>query len=144
MALVFLGLWRGGHPQWLPSYLQGHPLHRSIDAACILEKCGMKGMHIFIKVGEIKGRKIKLLKHVFALHSLLIIFSKKFFARYNRSIAFYPPLRNASIQCVLPTPFRPIFYIFVLLSLTDSFQNSPKTRIKLHKIAHKMSDFFRG
>ena len=47
--------------------------------AVALKKQGMKSMHIFIKVGgEIKGRKIKLLKHVFALYSLPIIFSKIF------------------------------------------------------------------
>ena len=71
----------------------------------------MKSMHIFIKVGgEIKGRKIKLLKHVFALYSLPIIFFKNFLARYARSIAFYPPLKNASMQCAVPTPF--VFFIF--------------------------------
>jgi len=47
----------------------------------------------------------KLLKHVFALYSLTIIFSKIFLARYARLIAFYPQLTNASMQCVLPTPF---------------------------------------
>ena len=36
-------------------------------------------MHIFIKVGgKTKGRRIKLRKHVFALYSLPIIFSKIF------------------------------------------------------------------
>jgi len=37
-------------------------------------------MHIFIKVGggKIKGRKIKLLKHVFVLYSIPIILSKIF------------------------------------------------------------------
>ena len=88
--------------------------------------------------GEIKGRKIKLLKHVFALYSLpilyivyLIIFLKNFLAR---SIAFYNPLINASMQCALPTPFK-----LVSLSLTASFQNSLKTGTKLHKVPHKMS-----
>jgi len=51
------------------------------------------------------GEKIKLIKHVFALYSLPIIFSKNFLARYTRSIAFYHPLRNANMQCALPTPF---------------------------------------
>ena len=31
------------------------------------KKRGMKSMHIFIKLEEIKGKKVKLLKHVFAL-----------------------------------------------------------------------------
>ena len=81
MALLFLGLWRGVYPKRLPSCLQGRPLHRSIDAACVLEKRGMKSMHIFIKVGGKLGRgEIKLLKHVFALYrpSLPIIFLKIF------------------------------------------------------------------
>ena len=84
------------------------------------------------------GINKKLLKHVFALYSLPIIFSKKF-CRYARSIAFYPQLTNASMQCVLPTPFIYFFNFFVSLSLTASFQISLKTCIKLHKIAHKIS-----
>ena len=40
LVLVFLGLRRGVHTQRLPSCLQGRPLHRSIDSACILEKNG--------------------------------------------------------------------------------------------------------
>jgi len=35
-------------------------------------------MHIFIKVGGIKEKKIKLLKHVFVLYSLPVILSKIF------------------------------------------------------------------
>jgi len=34
---VFLGLWRGVNPERL-ACVQGRPLHRSIDAACILEQ----------------------------------------------------------------------------------------------------------
>jgi len=34
---MFLGLWRGVNPERL-ACLQGRPLHRSIDAACILEQ----------------------------------------------------------------------------------------------------------
>jgi len=37
LALVFLRLGGGVHPQRLPSCLQGRALHRSIDAACVLE-----------------------------------------------------------------------------------------------------------
>ena len=36
------------------------------------------------------GMNKKLLKHVFALYSLPTIFSKKFLARYARSIALLP------------------------------------------------------
>ena len=38
LALVLLGLWRGVNPERLASCLQGRPLHRSVDAACILEQ----------------------------------------------------------------------------------------------------------
>jgi len=58
------------------------------------------------------GMNKKLLKHVFALYSLPIIFSQNFPARYARSIAFYPQLTNASIQYVLPTPFMYFFVNF--------------------------------
>jgi len=55
----------------------------------------------------------KLFKHVlYLLYSLPIIFSKNFLTRYACSIAFYPQLTNASIQCVLPTAFIYIFFIF--------------------------------
>ena len=65
-------------------------------------------MHIFIKVGG----WIKLLKHVFAIACVTFSqFLKKFLARYARSIAFYPPLRNESMQCASPTPF--IFFSFL-------------------------------
>jgi len=47
LALVILALWRGMHPQRLPSCLQGRPLHRSIDSACILEKNGERKTCIF-------------------------------------------------------------------------------------------------
>jgi len=77
------------------------------------------------------GMNKKLLKHVFALYSLPMIFSKNFLARYARSIAFYPQLTNASMQCVLPTLFIYFFYLLVSLSLTASFQSSLKTRTKL-------------
>jgi len=88
--LVFLGLWiEGVRPQRLPSCLQGRPLHKSIDSACVLEKKGTKNMYIFIKVGEIKGRRIKLLKQIFALYSLpIIFFLKNFLAPYARLIVF--------------------------------------------------------
>ena len=77
--------------------------------------------------------------NIFALYSLSYHFLKKFLVRCARSIAFYPPLRNESMQCALPTQFIAYFSFFGSLSLTDSFQNSLKPRIKLHKIAYKMS-----
>ena len=42
---------------------------------------------------------------IFALYSLSYHFLKNFLTRCARSIAFYPPLRNESMQCALPTPF---------------------------------------
>jgi len=91
---VFLGLWRGVHPQ---SPLAGASslLHKSIDAACVLEKRGTKSMHIFIKVGGgLRGERLSYLNMYLLQH-----FLKTFLARYPRSIAcsiaFYPPLRNA-------------------------------------------------
>jgi len=57
-------------------------------------------MHIFLKEGGRKitrKRKIKLLKHIIALYSLPLAL-KNVLARYVRSIAFYPPIRNASMQ----------------------------------------------
>ena len=80
------------------------------------------------------GMNRKLLKHVFALYNLPIIFSKNFLAHYARLIAFYPQLTNASMQCVLPTRFI-YFHFFVdlvSLSLTASLQSSVKNT---HKIA---------
>jgi len=83
-------------------------------------------------VHKFNKRERERIINIFALYSLPIIFSKIFSA----SIAFYPPLRNESMQCALPTPFIYIFSFFSHYLLTDSFQNSLKTRIKLHKIAY--------
>ena len=54
---------------------------------------------------EIKGRKIKLLKHVFALYSLPVLFSKIFWLATLAQLRFILHLKNASMQCALPTPF---------------------------------------
>jgi len=103
-------------------------------------------MHIFIKLAgrKIKGkREIKLLKHIFTLcwHSLPppLTFSKNFLARYARSIAFYSPIRNASMLRDFATQIIFSFLVFlVLLSLTASLQNAPK-HVKSHIIAYKTS-----
>ena len=95
----------------------------------------MKSMHIFTKIGEIEGRKIKLLKHVFA-YSLPIIFVKIFYATLAR-LRFILQLEMQACN-VLYQPHLYFFYFLVSLSLTASFHNSLKTRIKLHKIAYKM------
>ena len=49
---------------------------------------------------------------IFALYSLSSHFLKNFLARCARSIAFYPPLRNESMQCALPTSFIAYFSFF--------------------------------
>jgi len=59
-------------------------------------------------------RKIKLLKHIFTLYSLLAC-----------SIAFYPPIKNAHMQRDFTNPSY-IFLYFLVLSLTASFQNAQK------------------
>jgi len=78
------------------------------------------------------GMNKKLLKHVFALYSIPIIFSKNFLARYARSIALYPQLTNASMQCVLPTPF---IYIFPIFGVIIPDCQLPKFTENTHKIA---------
>jgi len=112
LALVFVGQWMGVHPQ--PSCLQGRPLDRSltIDATCVLEKTGTKSMHIFIKVGEIRGRTINLLKHVFALHSLPIIFSKIFSLATLARLYFIIHLEMQSCN-VLYQPHLGLYFIFL-------------------------------
>jgi len=76
----------------------------------------------------------KLLKHVFVLYSLPIIFSKNFLARYARSIAFYPQLTNAI--CFTSPIYIYIFFIFGVI-IPDC--QLPKFTENAHKIAHKMS-----
>ena len=104
----------------------------------ILDKRGTKSMHIFIKVGGIKEKKIKLLKHVFVLCSLPVILSKIFSLATLTRLRFILHLEMQA-RNVLYQPQLYFFLILVSLSLTASFQNPLKTRIKLHKIAYKMS-----
>jgi len=68
-------------------------------------------------------------KNLFTLYSLL--FSKNFLARYARSIAFYPDLTNASVQCVLPTPF--IYFSLFGVIIPDC--QLPRFTENTHKIA---------
>jgi len=94
-------------------------------------------MHIFIKVwGRLRGERLSYLS-MYLHYIVFLSFSQKFSRslRYS-SIAFCHPLRNANMQCAFPTPF--VFLKNLVSSLTASFQNSLKTRIKLHKIAYKM------
>ena len=52
--------------------------------------------------------------NMFALYSLSYHFLKIFslIVRCARSIAFYPSLKNESMQCALPTPFVAYFSFF--------------------------------
>jgi len=119
LVLVFLGLCRGVHPQRLPFCLQGYPLHRSVDSACILEKTGNEIMHIFIKVGgRLRGERLSYLS-MYLLYSLPIIFSKIFsLARLRFILQLKMQACNELYQ-----PDLYIFCVIVRLSLTASFQN---------------------
>ena len=66
------------------------------------------------------------------------MFSKKFSLATLAQLHFIRHLEMLACN-VFYQPHRPILYIFMSLSLTDSFQNSLKTRIKLHKVAYTMS-----
>jgi len=92
----------------------------------------MRHGQFFFGGGGMKSMNKKLLKHVFALYSLPIIFSKNFLACYARSIAFCPQLTNASMQCVLPTPFIYFFHFFGVIIPECQL---PKFTENTHKIA---------
>ena len=68
-------------------------------------------------------RQIQLFKHTFAFCSLPPIWSKTFFARYARSVAFYPQLEMQVCNLILPTPVT-FSSISVLISVIVSFQNA--------------------
>ena len=86
------------------------------------------------------GMNKKLLKHVFALYSLPIIFSKKFLARYARiDCVLSSTYKCKHAMCLTNRIYNFFLHFFVSLSLTASFQSSLKTCIKFHKIAYKMS-----
>jgi len=83
-----------------------------IGVAYTRKKPVMKSMHIFIKVGEIKGRKIKLLK-LYLLYIVFLSFSQKFSRSLpSLNIAFYPPLKNASMQCALRSYQPHLYFLF--------------------------------
>ena len=77
------------------------------------------------------GVNKKLLKHVFALYSLPIIFSKNPRSLYARAIAFYPQLTNAIC-------FTIYFFIFSVIipdcQLPKFTENCTKLGIKCPKI----------
>ena len=83
--------------------------------------------HAYFQVGEIKGRKIKLLKHVFALYiySLPIIFSKIFSLATLAQLRFILHLKM-QVCNVLYQPHLYFFLFLVSFYLTASFQNSLK------------------
>ena len=78
-----------------------------------------------------EGVNKKLLKHVFGLYSLPIIFSKNFLARYARSIALYPQLTNA---ICFTNPIY-IYIIFSVFGVIIPDCQLPKFTEKAHKIA---------
>jgi len=135
--LVFLELWTGIHPQRLPSCLQGRPLHRSSLRSG--QKRGTKNMHIFIKVGgRLRGERLSYLS-MYLLYIVFLSFSQNIFSLTTLArLRFILHLKMQSCN-VLYQPHLYFFYFLVSLSLTASFQNLLKTRIKLHKIAYKMS-----
>jgi len=98
-------------------------------------------MHIFIQLGEINGRKISYL----SMYLLYIVFHssyhflKNFIARYARSIAFYPPLRNASMQSALRTNLIRIFLFFVVIISDCQLPKFTENTHKIAQIANKMS-----
>ena len=78
------------------------------------------------------GVNKKLHNHVFGLYSLPIIFSKKFLARYARSIAFYPQLTNA---ICFTNPIYIYIYIFSCFGVIIPDCQLPKFTENAHKIA---------
>jgi len=88
-------------------------------------------MHIFIKVrGQIKGRNIKLLKHVFALYSLPIIFSKIFSLATLAQLRFVIHLEMQACNVL----FQPHLY-FLIFDVIISDCQLPKFTENTHKIA---------
>jgi len=136
---MFLGLWRGVHSKRLPSCLQGRPLHRSIDAACVLKKRGNEKHAYFHKSWErLRGERLNYLS-MYLLYIVFLSFSQFFSLATLARLHFILHLEMQACN-VFYQPHLGLYYIFFeSLSLTDSFQNSLKTRIKLHKIAYKMS-----
>jgi len=116
---------------------EGRPLHRSIDAACVLEKRGMKSMHIFIKVGKIKVTKIKLLKHLFPLYSLHIIFLEIFSLATLARMRFIVHLKMQACN-VLYQPHRVPIYIFLFFGIIIPDCQLPKFTENTHKIVQNV------
>ena len=151
LVLVFLGLWRGVHPQRLPSCLQGRPLDdRSIDSACVLEKKrGTKKMHYFHKSwgGRLRGERLSYLS-MYLLYVVFLSFSQKIFSLATLAwLRFILNLKTTSMQFAVPTPFIYIYIFNFLVSLSgyipdcqlpkftkNTHKNCTKLRIKCPKI----------
>ena len=143
---MFLGLWRGiPYPsQRLPTCLQGRPLRKSIDAACILEKRGTKSIHIFKKVGgRLRGERL-LLKHIFALYSLPIIVSKIFSFAMLTWLRFILHLEMQACNVL----YQPHLYIFLFFgchySRVTAFKSHWKRAYNCTKVHIKCPNFFCG
>ena len=75
---MFLGLWRGVHPQRLPSCLQGRLLRECTEAACILEKMGnRKHVHFHESWGRLRGERLSYLS-IYLFYIVFLSFSQKF------------------------------------------------------------------
>ena len=92
------------------------------------DKCAM--------VNFLGGMNKKLVKHVVALYSLPIIFSKNFLAR---SLAFYPEQlqMQAHAMCFTNSIYIYFFIFGVIIPIRDC--QLPKFTENTHKIAYKMS-----
>ena len=88
------------------------------------------------------AKKMKLLKHMFALQSSSR-FLKKLFARYDRSIAFYHPIKmqacNVNFQC---PSLKKTISGSQLFFCTDASANRPLTVIAQNLILYKTRRLF--
>jgi len=77
---------------------------------------------------------------MYLLYIVFLSFSQKNFVATLARLRFILNLQMQACNVFhQPHLYINFFHFFVSLSLTASFQSSLKTRIKLHKIAYKMS-----
>ena len=110
----------------------GHSI-KSLDAACILEKKGKEKHAYFHKSWGIKGENIKLLKHVFALYSFPIIFSKTFYSLATLAwLRFILHLEMQTCNVLYQLHLNCLFFGAII----SDCQLPKFTCMKLHKIAY--------
>jgi len=97
-------------------------------------------MHIFIKVGgRLRGEKLSYLS-IYLLYNLPITFSKIFSLATLARLRFILHLKNASMQCALPTQFIFVFIFCVIISDCQLPKFTENTHIiAQNRIAYKMS-----